>query len=199
MFIQVIEGRTSDSEGLRRQYDRWYEELRPGATGFLGSTGGVADDGTAIVLARFESEAAARANSDRPEQGAWWNETEKFYDGEVKFRDSADVELFFGGGSDDAGFVQIIKGSTTERARLQELEQQSVDRLPEFRPEILGMVRAWDADEYVEAVYFTSEAAARGGEGKEPPQDVAALFDQWQSMTGDATFIDLHSPWLRSA
>ena len=41
MFVQVIEGRVSDRDGLRRQMDKWESELRPGATGFLGSTAGV--------------------------------------------------------------------------------------------------------------------------------------------------------------
>ena len=65
MFVQVIEGRVADREALHRQMDRWHAELRPGATGFLGSTAGVADDGRALCFARFESAAAAQANSSR--------------------------------------------------------------------------------------------------------------------------------------
>ena len=83
MFIQVIQGKTNDKAGLLRQNERWEQELAPAAKGYLGMTGGVADDGTAIFLARFESEQAAEANSDRPEQGAWWNETAKAFGGEV--------------------------------------------------------------------------------------------------------------------
>ena len=40
MFVQVIKGRTSDADGLRRQDERWRAELRSGAKGFLGSTFG---------------------------------------------------------------------------------------------------------------------------------------------------------------
>ena len=29
-------------------------------------------DGRMVALVRFDSEEAARRNSDRPEQGAWW-------------------------------------------------------------------------------------------------------------------------------
>ena len=61
MFVQVIEGKVSDSSGLRRQLDRWQAELRPGAAGFLGSTGGVTDDGVGFAIARFESASAAQA------------------------------------------------------------------------------------------------------------------------------------------
>ncbi len=68
MFIQVIQGKVSDEAGLRRCMDRWTEDVRPGATGFLGCTQGLCDDGTFIALARFESAEAARRNSERPEQ-----------------------------------------------------------------------------------------------------------------------------------
>ena len=34
MFVQVIKGRTEDAVGLRRQLDRWRDEVRPGAIGF---------------------------------------------------------------------------------------------------------------------------------------------------------------------
>ena len=70
MFVQIIEGKVSDRSGLRRQFDRWESELRPGAAGFLGSTGGVTNDGVGFAIARFESAAAANANSERAEQGA---------------------------------------------------------------------------------------------------------------------------------
>src|SRR2546423_841431 len=107
MFIQVIEGKVGDPELLRRQTEAWRREIKPGAKGYLGSTGGITPDGRGITLARFESEAAARANSERSEQGSWWNETAKAFDGEVTFRDCRDVDELLGGGSNDAGFVQI--------------------------------------------------------------------------------------------
>jgi hypothetical protein len=69
MFIQLIQGTIADADLLRRQTERWERELEPGAAGFLGSTSGVTPDGRAIILARFESEADARANRDRPEPG----------------------------------------------------------------------------------------------------------------------------------
>ena len=54
MFVQVIKGTTNDPAALRSRSDRWRDEVRPGATGFLGSTGGVTDDGTFILFARFD-------------------------------------------------------------------------------------------------------------------------------------------------
>src|SRR4051794_38537138 len=71
MFIQIIQGKVSDADHLRRQLERWRKEIKPGAKGYLGHTGGVTADGRTIAMVRFESEADAKANSDRPEQGAW--------------------------------------------------------------------------------------------------------------------------------
>ena len=65
MFAQVIKGKTGDAAGLRRQLDRWLEDVRPGAIGFVGSTVGIADDGTFVAVVRFDDEAAAQANASR--------------------------------------------------------------------------------------------------------------------------------------
>jgi hypothetical protein len=48
----------------------------------------VTNAGQFVGLARFESEAAARHNSNRPEQDRWWAQTAKLFDGEVSFSDS---------------------------------------------------------------------------------------------------------------
>ena len=79
MFVQVIQGRVSDAGQVRAQLDRWQAELAPTSIGWLGTTAGVTDDGTMVALARFESEEAARQNSDRPEQSAWWEATEPLF------------------------------------------------------------------------------------------------------------------------
>jgi hypothetical protein len=197
VFIQVINGKTTDAQGLRRQLDRWQQELAPGATGYLGTTGGIADDGTAIFLARFESEEGARANSARAEQGAWWNETEKYFDGPVTFRDCGDVDVTLAGGSDDAGFVQVMQGRARDRDRLRALEAEFIPRMSELRPDLIGTIRAWDGDVFTEAIYFTSEAEARTGEssmGEEQSGDLA----EYESLVEDLTYIDLRDPVLKS-
>ena len=100
MFTQVIQGKTSQPDALRAAGDRWMEQLAPGATGWLGSTEGVTEDGRWIAVERFESEEAARRNSERPEQDQWWRETAKLFDGEATFRDSTDVTLDLHGDPD---------------------------------------------------------------------------------------------------
>jgi hypothetical protein len=96
----------------------------PGAVGLLGVTSAVTADGRAITIARFESHDPARANSDRPDQNAWWAEMSKYYDGEIHFTESSDVQEFLGAGSDEAGFVQIMKSRGVDRARRARLDEQ---------------------------------------------------------------------------
>ena len=199
MFIQVIQAKVGDEAALRRQMDRWQEEVKPGAVGFLGSTGGITDDGRFIVLARFESEDSARANSDRPEQGAWFAEMEKCFDGEASFMECTNVQQFLAGGSDDAGFVQVMTGRSEDVTRMHEMFNAHTDELRAERPEIIGglMLDAGDG-RYADAIYFTSEAAAREGEGKEPPDDVRADLDEGMRLMGDVTYYDLRDPMLIS-
>ena len=71
MFVQVIRGQVTDPEQVQAALDRWSLQLAAGAPGWLGTTAGVTGDGRFVALARFESEEAARRNSDRPEQDQW--------------------------------------------------------------------------------------------------------------------------------
>ncbi len=197
MFVQVFEGRVADPKGLRRQMDRWMSDLRPGAAGFLGSTGGIADDGYGIFFARFESAAAAQANSERPEQGQWWAETEGSFDGDVTFTDSEDIETFLAGGSNEAGFLQVMKGSRIDRRKLHALDESFEKHGATFRPDLIGGFRLWTGpDSYVEVGFFTSEADAREGEKKEPPPELAADMGTFQELMANVEFLDLRDPWL---
>lgn len=196
MFIQVVQGVATDEAALRRQWDRWLADLAGGAVGWLGSTAGVAADGRFVAAARFESEDAARANSARPEQSAWWEETARHLE-RPWFADCREVDVVLSGGSDEAGFVQFMHAGVRDRSRLRAIEEEAADRLAELRPDLLGALRAWHGDDRVTAVdYFTSEADARKGESEELPPDAAALFAEWMSLLDGAEFVDLPSPWL---
>ena len=86
-----------------------------GAIGYLGTTEGVTDDGRFVVLARFESKAAAAKNRARPAQGEWFAAMEKVVS-DVTFHDCSRVETLFGGGENEATFVQVMQGRITDRA-----------------------------------------------------------------------------------
>lgn len=199
MFIQVISGKTSDPDAFTRQGEKWEQELRPGATGFLGATSGTTDDGRFIVIARFDSEASASANNDRPEQGAWWAETEKVVDG-AEFKDSTDIITLLGGGKNDAGFVQVMRGRVTDSAKLAELrgDLATMERVfGEARPDVVGEVIALHSDgTYTDAVYFSSQAEARANETKPMPAEAQAMFEALMSAVAIDEYLDLTTPEL---
>jgi hypothetical protein len=200
MFVQVIQGQVADARAVRAALDRWIQELAPGATGWLGSTAGVTEDGTFVALARFESEEAARRNSDRPEQDQWWTETSKLFTGEATFSDSRIVVVDVIGDPDSAGFVQIMQGRVTDPARARELMQQDSSDWAGFRPDIVGSVQSeHDDGAFTMALYFTSEEAAREGERKEPPPEIKAQMEEMDALAAEPTrFFDLKQPWLYS-
>jgi hypothetical protein len=196
MFVQVIEGKVADAAQLRRQLDRWVADLSRGATGWLGTTAGVAADGRMIAFARFESADAARANSDRPEQGEWWSETQGCFDGDVSFSDAEDVDEFLGGGSDDAGFVQVMKISGVDRQKLEALDAV-FEKFAGERPDILGGLRAWTgSDSCVDVMYFSSEEDARKGEAADVPEELQQAMADFGAMA-QVEFLDLPDPQLR--
>jgi hypothetical protein len=200
MFVQVIQGRTSQPEALVEAFDRWMADLSPSATGWLGSTGGVTEDGRFIAVARFESEEAAMANSARPEQDAWWAETAKLLDGEATFRNSTDVEVDMQGDPDQAGFVQIMQGRGSDPERAKQLMAQDADKWAEFRPDVIGnLAIGHDQGAYTMVMYFTSEAEAREGERKEPPPELQAQMEEMNKLNiGEPEFFDLKQPILSS-
>lgn len=195
MFVQVIKGRVGDKAGIVGALERWRREVRPGAVGFLGSTGGVTADGRFVALARFDSADAAEANAARPEQSRWWADTERCFAGPVAFLDCEEVDVYRAGEDGSAGFVQVMEGHA-DRDRLRRLDAEFEDRLAELRPDLLGSLRAWHDDEFTEAAYFTSESDARAAESQELPSDVAPAFADWQRAMGEITYYDLSSPQL---
>ena len=202
MFVQVIQGTTKDPAALRRQWEQWDRELKADALGFLGGTAGVTAEGELIALVRFEDEAAARANSDRAEQSAWWEETSQYLD-EPMFHDCTLVDLVNDGGSDDAGFVQVIQGKVSDVDRTREMDAAMQDELRSLRPDLIGGIVAWHPRDgrFTNAMYFTSEAEARA---KEQETSDAPAFERYLSeyqaiADGEPAYLDLSDPWYSSA
>jgi len=197
MFIQVIEGRTSDPEAMRRRVEVWERELQPGAIGYLGSAGGCTADGSFILAARFEDSDAAMRNGQRPEQTEWWRETEKCFDGPATFHDTEDVHVMAHGRLEDAHFVQVMEGHVSDRARADELERESDPILAQVRPDLLGSITAfYGADGFADIAYFTSEQEAREAEKREMPPEMAEKFGEWEHVMKVDRYLDIREPWL---
>ena len=198
MFMQVIKGRAADPARVKAALDRWAEELAPGAEGWLGTTAGVTEDGRFIAAARFESEDAARRNSDRPEQDRWWSETSRLFDGEPSFSDSSEVDVDTNGDPATATFVQVMQGRTSDPERARRMMAEDSTDWSSFRPDMLGSVAAGhDGGAYTMVMWFTSEAEAREGERKEPPPELKAQMEEMGSLSvGEPEFFDLKDPWM---
>jgi hypothetical protein len=200
MFVQVIQGKAKDPAGLKKQWERWDQEIKPQSSGYLGGTAGVTADGEFIALARFENEAAAKANSDSAEQTKWWEETAQYIDSPM-FHDCNMVSLSNGGGSDEAGFVQVMQGKTTDIEKARELDAGMEGRMKEMRPDVLGSVTAGHENgRYTTAIYFRSEAEARAKEKEmSNSEEFKKTMAEWAAISeGEPKFFDLTDPWYSS-
>ena len=197
MFVQMVLGRVADAADVRRQWDRWATDLTPGAAGLIGATGGVTTDGRTILIARFESQDAARGNPERPEQGSWWAETVAGALADIpELLETADVTLHGGRGWESAQFVQVMRARVRDRRRFEAIEGELTPQFMQLRPDLLAAYRAWLPDGSVAAIdYFTSEAEARAGEQKEMPDVLGERFREWMSLLDDVEWFDLADPW----
>lgn len=199
MFIQIFQGPVTDPTAAERLMRRWDDELRGGAPGFLGATAGVTAEGVFIAAARFESPQHAAENGGREQQGAWWNEMEKVFTATPTFHDCSEVDVLLGGGSDAAGFVQVMqRAEVTDRSVVAEVDRSLAEVISTYRPDVLGLVRAWhdDGPGCTELVWFTSEVEARRHEGDPLPDAVIDLMARADEVSSLPVYFDLTRPVL---
>jgi hypothetical protein len=201
MFIQVITGTATDVDAMRQLADRWEAELRPGAVGYLGVTEGVTDDNRFVAITRFESPEAAAKNSARPEQDAWWQEMQRVTDN-VVVHDCSRVATLFGGGKDNAKFVQVMQGRIKDKAKAEEFFARTAEAekvLGGARPDVIGEVIAMhdDGDTYTDVVYFSSEEEARANESKPMPAEAQQMMEDMEAAIEVTEFLDLRRLTLR--
>ena len=101
-----------------------------------------------------------------------------------------------GGGSDDAGFVQVMKSTGVDRQKL-EAADAAMEPYASARPDLLGGIRIWTGpDRCVDVAYFTNEAEARQGEQAEMPAELQALMADMGAAMGETEYLDLVEPHL---
>ena len=200
MFIQVIQGRATNPPGIRRDLGRWQRQLAADADGWLGSTTGITEDGWSITVVRFASEAQARRNSDRPEHREWWRDASQHL-ARVAVHDAPKVHSYRDGGSDQAGFVQIIQGHTDHMERMVSLGREQGEELAREAPHILGMTVIEHADrtgDFTHIVYFTSEQDARSYDQDAPIEEDEPAQEERRSLLTNLRSFDLRDPQMLS-
>ncbi|MDQ6852363.1 MAG: hypothetical protein M3046_01525, partial [Actinomycetota bacterium] len=112
------------------------------------------------------------------------------FDGEVTFHDCREVDLLVDGGSNDAGFVQVMQGRAKDEQRMRVQEKEMEPELRKLRPDLIGGITAWHGDgTFTEVAYFTSEQEARKNEQAMADSPV---YEQFTSLIdGDLSFYDL--------
>jgi hypothetical protein len=200
MFIRVIQGRATNPPGIRRDLGRWQRLLAADADGWLGSTTGITDDGWSITVVRFASEAQARHNSDRPEQREWWRDAAQHL-ARVAVHDAPKVHTYRDGGSDQAGFVQVIQGHTDDLEGMAGLVRDREEVLAREAPHILGMTLAEHADrpgDFTQVMYFASEQDARRFAQEPPAEADEPVLEQLRILGTNSRCFDLRDPQLLS-
>jgi hypothetical protein len=200
MFIQIIQGRATNPPGIRRDLGRWQRQLAADADGWLGTTTGITEDGWSITAVRFASEAQARHNRDRPEQREWWRDASQHL-ARVVVHDAPKVHTYRDGGSDQAGFVQVIQGHSDDLERMASLGRDQEEILARDAPRILGMTVAEHADrpgDFTQIMYFTSEQDARRFEQERSAEADEPVLEQLRSLMTDSRSFNLRDPQLLS-
>jgi hypothetical protein len=165
--------------------------------GWLGGTYGFTDDGRFLGIVRYDSSSACKESASTPDSAMMWAAAEQMFDGGCEIHESEDVSMMLDGGSDSAGFVQVMTGRVADADKMRHLvSDEMTTMLHQARPEIIGATMAIETDgHFVETIAFTDEAKARQGEQMEMPDDVRA---ELASAMADVQYLDLHHPWFAS-
>lgn len=195
MFIQIMQARCTRQDEMRQVIDEASAALADRA-GWLGGTFGFTDDDRFVGVVRFESEEACRELTGTEKAKAWFERARELCQ-DVEMRETGDVTMMLEGGSDSAGFVQVMRGHIADPQRFRHLaSDEMMTMLHQARPEVIGGTLAVEPDgSFTETVAFTDEDSARKGESANMPE---AVREELEAAYADIEFIDLHEPWFVS-
>ena len=200
MFLRVIEGRVPDRTAMRAQHDAWAARIGATEPDWLGSTAGITEDDRFICLSRFRSVESFARLAARADAREWWARTERLFLGPVVTAEYFDVAVLRDGGTNDAGFVQVIGGRAADPGRLGALQKELLRTLPDGRPDIVGGLAAVDAaGRFGQAFSFSTEELARAAEHGEQLAEIEELEAELHWLAAGTTYYDLRHPWLAAA
>jgi hypothetical protein len=178
MLIQVLGALVADREAVRERA----HQAATAAPGLQWLTGGLTDDGQFIAVARFQEGSP----------GAWWADLEACLAEPLVVRDSSDIEVILGDRTPDAGFLEVIEGHTSDRARFMHLQRELEYAFSAERPDFLGSLILWWSDgAWMELASFTSADDVRAGDAAPLPPRVEELVAAWEVVAGRSSQLDI--------
>ncbi|MBW3577646.1 MAG: hypothetical protein KY462_07910 [Actinobacteria bacterium] len=200
IFVQIVQAGVDDAQAVRRSYDRWVRDLAPGADGWLASTAGISDDGHLISVMRFASPLAARLNSQRPEQDAWWRDLQQHLS-DTRVIDCVAVATFGDDRPDASGFVQIFQGRTSGlRDAMEQVAETAQHHIYEHGLDVVGGLIADHGDDgFTEVVYYPPGDAASRRDPDQVGDQGLTLVDELSGPIWDLRTYELREPWHHCA
>jgi hypothetical protein len=197
MFIQILQGRVADEAGVRGEVERWQGELGADAPGWLGLTAGIGDDRTFLIVFRFASEAAVRANEARPEVSSWRAAVKQHLVGPVRLDQCPVVRTPKTGSPARAGFVRVLQGRVADPRRLAAVREEferGLQRQPHLLEVVVGEHEGGQRY-FTEVASFVSERAVRAAE-RAMPVESAVQLGMVRSFMERLRLVELHDPWV---
>jgi hypothetical protein len=200
VFIRILRGQAFDGAATRAELGRWRQELGGGALGWQRLTAGIGEGGELVLVLRYDTEATARRDRERPELAAWQAGAERHLVGPGQWYDCPVVHTMKDGDAGQAGFVRVVQGRLADPVRLAAMRAEVERTLRDRAPHVLGVTVAEHADGtgFTELTYLTSERETRAAD-REMPVEMAVQLGTVRSYVEGLEEVELRKPLLSSS
>jgi hypothetical protein len=199
MFIRILRGQAYDGAATLAEIARWCQELGAGVLGWRRLTAGIGDAGELVLALRYDAEAVAQQDRDRPELAAWQASVERHLTGPGRWYDCPVVHTMKDGDAGEAGFVRVVQGRLADPVRLAAMRDEVERTLRDRAPHVLGVTVAEHADGtgFTELTYLTSERETRAAD-RQMPVEMAVQLGTVRSYVEGLEEVELRDPVLAS-
>jgi hypothetical protein len=200
VFLRILRGQAYDAAATLADVDRWRRQLGAGVLGWRRLTAGIGDGGELVLALRYDAEAEARRDQDRPEVVAWQASTERHLAGPARWYDCPVVHTMKDGDAGEAGFVRVVQGRLADPVRLAAMRAEVERTLRDRAPHVLGVTVAEHADGtgFTELTYCTSERETRAAD-RQMPVEMAVQLGTVRSYVEGLEEVELRRVLLASS
>jgi hypothetical protein len=199
VFIRILRGQAVDGAATRAELARWRQQLGGGGLGWQRLTAGIGDEGELVLVLRYDAEATARHDRERPELAAWQTSAERHLAGPGRWYDCPVVHTMKDGDNREAGFVRVVQGRLADPVRLAAMRAEVERTLRDRAPHVLGVTVAEHADGtgFTELTYLSSERESRAAD-RQMPVEMAVQLGTVRSYVEALEEVELRKPLLAS-